>query len=148
MIKITSTLDCYRLNEKYSQLKDYITTFISKILNEYSVKDISDFGAVYILENETDVIEIYNTYISKLLPKPIPEYVKKIQVKNTIYDVTYLEYCFVISDNFGITFFADEKLISNHFNIDKDLFNIYNEIGGEGWFYLEIYKEIFICFFK
>lgn len=118
MIKLTTLQDCDNINNPIST---YIKAIIKRMIEEYSVDSISDFGAVYLVENKSDIENLNEMVFNNPISEFIPEYIKRIYIDDSFQDLSYLESCFIFSDGFGVIIIGAESQLEKHFDVDKYL---------------------------
>ena len=91
------------------------------MIEEYSVDSISDFGAIYLIENYIDIENFNAMGFNEPISHYIPEYIKRIHINDGFQDISYLESCFIFSDGYGIVIIGKEHLFEKYLDVDKYL---------------------------
>ena len=126
MKKFQKLEDC-NINEP---IERYIYEKIKYMSNEYQVDDISDFGAIYLINNNLDLKRFLEMEFVKPIKNYFSEYEKIINIDDTRKNV-YLERCFIYSDGYGVIIIEKTNWKEVYYNGNK----------------MEIYMEFFVCFF-
>lgn len=82
-------------------IEKYIYEKINCMLNEYQVNDISDFGAIYLINNNLDLKRFLEMEFVKPIQNYFYEYEKIINIDDSSKN-QYLERCFIFSDGYGV----------------------------------------------
>ena len=118
MIKITKLKECDKIS---SPICGYIKMKLKQMIEEYSVESISDFGAIYLIENYKDIENFNAMGFNEPISHYIPEYIKRIHINDGFQDISYLESCFIFSDGYGIVIIGKEHLFKKYLDVDKYL---------------------------
>lgn len=97
MKKFQKLADCNINNP----IEKYIYEKINCMLNEYQVNDISDFGAIYLINNNLDLKRFLEMEFVKPIQNYFSEYEKIINIDDSSKN-QYLERSFIFSDGYGV----------------------------------------------
>lgn len=115
MIKITKLKECDIID---NPICGYIKMKLIQMNEEYCVDCISDFGAIYLIENKRDIENLNAMGCNEPISHYIPEYLKRININDGFQDIRYLESCFVFSDGYGVVIIGREHLLEKHLDVD------------------------------
>ncbi len=113
MIRIERKNDINTLNKSNTHwlIHKYITEYFELILNQNDCTDICEFGAFLLLEKEKEAFDYKELGLFEPLVDSLPEFTEIITLANGSEKVIMWHSCFVLSDSFAISVFADETIL-------------------------------------
>ena len=103
MIKITELSHIKGVEE---QLADYIRNKVRNLTEEYQVQTIEEFGAIFVIESENDLVDYKEMGFYKEISFDDAEYISNFLISSddriSERAVAYTEACFVFSDGYCI----------------------------------------------
>ncbi|MFT3952030.1 MAG: hypothetical protein QM689_08845 [Oscillospiraceae bacterium] len=93
-------------------IENYINQKLKILTEEYQTDSITDFGAIFLLENEND--NPIDMGFTEPLNQYKPEYIENVQI-DSLQGKLYLEGCFVFSDGYGVIIIGEDCLFRKWF---------------------------------
>ena len=112
MIEIRNENDLKKLNHTNELIQAYITRYLQYFLKQYECSDISEFGAIYLLESIEDIDRHKEMGISLPLDKAIYEFTDRLLLIGKNEKVEILHSCFVLTNDYAVSLFAESKYLS------------------------------------
>lgn len=113
MIKIESQEDLTKLDNK--NINPLITAYIKKhylfLIRQYKCPDLSQVGAIYLLENKEDLLLHSELGLSAPLEQTVLEFADLLTLKSATESTKLWHCCFVLTNDNAISLFAPADLL-------------------------------------
>lgn len=121
MKRITRLADTYDIEDS---IGTYIKNKVEKLTTEYKVENIDEFGVIFLIESDEDLVNYKLMGFTEPIDKYIPEYITSIDSRDGISDNEFLEFCYVLSDGFGVILICKESIFTKSFKVDRHSMSI------------------------
>lgn len=112
MLEIRNENDLKKLKSANELISAYITRYLQYFLKEYECADISEFGAIYLIENEEDTKKHKEMGLSLPLDKAIYEFTDRLLIIGKNAKVELLHSCFVLTNDYAVSLFAEPETLT------------------------------------
>ena len=112
MVKVEKESDLILLSNTNKLIAKYLENYMHYLFRQYDCLDISEFGTIFLLENESDSKKHEEMGLSLPLEKAIFEFTDLLTLTNEQERITVLHSCFVLTNDYAISVFAQPKRLS------------------------------------
>lgn len=111
MIKINKLGDLNTLATINPFMRGYILNLIAFFCNQYKCSDISEFGAFFVLQTESDINNFKAMGLLQPLTETTFEYVDLVTIETNAESIIFISALTLLCDDFGIVIFAEYDLL-------------------------------------
>ena len=109
-IRKPENLDTAKLSP---EIRQYLTTFLQTILQNYGCDSLESIGCIYFLEITEDTLNYCGMGLSHPLSETPFEYCELVPVKSSRGESNLLHGCYVFNNDFAIDFFGLENIFDS-----------------------------------
>lgn len=113
MVKIEKGSDFEKLKSENPLIVKYLTDYLQFFLTQYECDSISEFGAFYLIENESDLQNYSIMGLLQPIDKSIYEFTELLTIKNSTSQIKVLHSCFLLDNDYAISVFIPDVILDS-----------------------------------
>lgn len=113
MVKIEKGSDFEKLKSENPLIVKYLMDYLQFFLTQYECDSISEFGAFYLIENESDLQNYSIMGLLQPIDKSIYEFTELLTIKNSTSQIKVLHSCFLLDNDYAISVFIPDVILDS-----------------------------------
>lgn len=113
MVKIEKGSDFEKLKFENPLIVKYLMDYLQFFLTQYECDSISEFGAFYLIENESDLQNYSIMGLLQPIDKSIYEFTELLTIKNSTSQIKVLHSCFLLDNDYAISVFIPDVILDS-----------------------------------
>lgn len=113
MVKIEKGSDFEKLKSENPLIVKHLKDYLQFFLTQYECDSISEFGAFYLIENESDLQNYSIMGLLQPIDKSIYEFTELLTIKNSTSQIKVLHSCFLLDNDYAISVFIPDVILDS-----------------------------------